>query len=407
MNPPNQPVSLLLKKQNDWIVSRTEQFASGRLWWLKVFILCVGFSILFSGGLDWGVIERGGCPESYVQKMEHPLLDLAKISPLNSHDANINFRLTVPVFFHLTGIHSRWGPPVLTVLAVCSILLTACFFVFQLTGDRVSACFLALNVAATYAGSFGFIEYYDAIALSQLALACLPKMPWWGRGLLVFTAAFTDERALVAGLLVLVGAFFFSGGAPTLLARLRNPDWLAVAGGMAAYLAVRLVLMKYAGLSSPTGGTGPGRLLINFDFLHPGIWYSLEGGWLFYALAVGVLFWHRQLLAGSALVLASLGFLVFAFMIGDLMRSTIYIFPLLFVCVKIVRQNESLPLFRTYCLLAFLISAVGGNYNVYLEKITWFQPLVVHWLHLAVQVLYDWIYPLLPHTMPHAVPAAS
>ena len=99
-------------------------------------------------------------------------------------------------------------------------------------------------------------------------------------------------------------------------------------------------------------------------------------------------------------MLVSLGSLVFGLMIGDVMRSTIYIFPLLFICLEIVHRNEKLPWLRTYCLIAFLISALGGNYNVYLDKITWFQPLLIHWMQSLGQALYDCIYSFLPHTMP-------
>jgi hypothetical protein len=328
---------------------------------------------------------------------------VAKIYGINSHDANINFRLTVPVLLHLAGIHNYWSLPILTVLAICSILVTSCILAYRITGDRVCACFIVLNVSATYVGSFGFIWYYDAIAICQLTLASLPGMSWWGRGILIFTASFTDERAFVASIFLMAGSFFFSGNRQNIFTRFRNPNFLAIVAGMLCYGIVRLTLVKYAGLSQVTGGIGPGTLLSNFRFLHAAIWFSLEGGWLFYLLAIGVLFIRRQFLEGTTLVLASLCFLGFALMIGDVLRSTIYIFPLLFICLNVVRQNETLPVFRIYCLLAFLISALGGNYNVYLEKITWFQPLLIHWLQSGAHVLYEWVYPLLPHTMPHTV----
>jgi hypothetical protein len=229
-------------------------------------------------------------------------------------------------------------------------------------------------------------------------------MPWWGRGILVFTASFTDERALVASSLLLFDNFFLSGNQQNIFTRIRNPNFLAVAGGGLAYGLVRLALVKYAGLSQVTGGIGPGTLVSNFSYLHAPIWFSLEGGWLFYLLAVGVLFIRRQVWEGTTLVFASLCFLGFALMIGDVLRSTIYIFPLLFICLNVVRQNEALPVFRIYCLLAFLISALGGNYNVYLGKITWFQPLLIHWLQTGLHAVYVWVYPLLPHTMPNLTP---
>jgi hypothetical protein len=400
----NEFISNSLAWLHDRTISRIEKFTSGRNWLLKIFLLCVFFSIFFSGGVDLGLPGRG-YPESYFQKIEHPLLDVAKIYGLNSHEANVNFRLTVPVIFHVLGIHARWSLPLLTIAAISLILIVSALIAHQITGDRVCACLIGLNVASTYVGSYGFIAYYDAIALCQLALAALPRMPWWGRGLLVFSASFTDERAFVASGLLLAGQLFFAGQNQTWLSRLLNRKVLVIVAAQLSYCIARLALMKFAGLSSPTGGNGPGMLVNeNFKFLHPAIWFSLEGGWLFFALAVFALWTRRDFGAGTVLMLASLCFLGFGLMIGDVMRSTIYIFPLLFICLDVVKRNESLSMLRNYCLAAFLISALGGNYNVYLGKITWFQPLLIHWLQILAQSFYDCIYSLLPHTMPRATP---
>lgn len=400
MPQPKALVSNLLKRLHTRIMLLLEQFTAGPNWVLKIFLAGILFSIFLSGGVDLGLASRS-YPESYFQKIQHPLLDVAKIYGLNSHEANINFRLTIPVIFHFLGIHQRWSLPLLTIIAICLILVITTLIAYQITRDRVSACLIALNVAATYVGSFGFIAYYDAIALCQVALAALPSMPWWGRGFLVFTASFTDERAFVASGFLLVGQLLVPDPKQAPDRWLSDRNVLAIGAAMLAYIAGRLALMKFAGLSSPTGGNGPGMLVNeNFNFLHPATWYSLEGGWLFYVLAVYVLFARRQFWAGTGLLLACLGFLGFALMIGDVMRSTIYIFPLLFVSLEVVTRNECQPWLRTYCLAAFLISALGGNYNVYLGKITWFQPLLIHWLQLLGQVAYDWLYDFLPHTMP-------
>lgn len=393
-------VSQLLHRLNNWIITSIEQFSDSKYWWLKLFFIAVCFSILFSGGFDFGLNDPTRYPDGYYKKIEHPFFDVAKVSGLNSHESALNFRLTVPVLLYLLGVHSHWSLPILTILAICTILLVSCLLAYRITGDRVCACFITMNVSATYIGSFGLIFCYDAIAIVQLAAACLPSLAWWARGLLVFTASFTDERAFVASGILLIWFFVFGGSRQGILAKLRNPDFLAAGAGMIAYGLGRLALMKFAGISSPTQGCGPGELFKNLSFLHPAVWFALEGGWLFYLLAVGILFAHRQRLGAMAIIAGSLASLGFAFMIGDLLRSVVYIFPLLFMCIQIVRQNESLQVFRTYCLFAFLISALGGNYNVFLGRITWFEPLLIHWFQTGFGVFYDWIYPYLPHTMP-------
>lgn len=402
MPPETESVATFVIQLQKSLFARLEQFTASRNWVLKVFLASLLFSVFLSGGLDLGLSDRGGYQPGYFQKIDHPLLDVGKLYGGNSHDANLNFRLTVPVILHVLGIHQPLVLPCLTVFAICLILVASCLVAYQLTQDRVCACLIALNVSATYVGSFGFIWYYDAIAISQMALAMLPRMVWWLRGILVFTAAFTDERAFVAsGLLLAAYLFLPVPGVVGLIARLRQSGFAAVAAAMGLYGVARLCLMKFAGLSSPTGGNGPGMLVNqNFNYLHAAIWFALEGGWLLFGLALIALVINKERLAAAGLILAALGFLGFTLMIGDVLRSTIYIFPLLFVSLTVLSRNESIPNLRTYCLIAFLLSALAGNYNVYLGKITWFQPLIVHGLQVAGQAIYGAIYHFLPHTMP-------
>ena len=107
--------------------------------------------------MDFNLAKRGGHQPSYFQKNEHPLLDAAKMCGKNSHEASSNFRLTGLALLHLTGVRNHWSLPIPTIAAICSILITSCFIAYRITGDRVCACFIALNEAATYVGSFGFI----------------------------------------------------------------------------------------------------------------------------------------------------------------------------------------------------------------------------------------------------------
>ena len=368
---------------------------------MKVFLVCLVFSGFFSSGIDFGGVDREGYSRGYFSKIEHPFWNVAKISGVNSHDANLNFRLTVPVILHVLGIRTPLALPFLTIVAISLILVISCMIAHQLTRDRVCACLIALNVSATYVGSYAFICYYDAIAICQVALAALPSVPCWLRGLLVFTASFTDERAFVVSSLFLVACFFQPALGFGIVKRLRQPDFLCISAAMVAYWAGRLSLMKFAGLASPTGGVGISYLLYNMtNFLHPAVWYAFEGGWLLYGLALIVLLANKEYNFGLWLIITTLGLLTLYLMIGDVLRSTIYIFPLLFISLAIVSRNEALPQLRHYCLLAFLISALGGNYNVFLSKITWFQPLAVHELHRLGEAVYQSIYDYLPHSLP-------
>jgi hypothetical protein len=387
------PVSELVKRLVRGVINRAETLVAGRGWMFRVLWIGVFFSIFLGGGIDLHALKSdndqtgNGYPDAYYRKIEHPLLSTVKISPVGSHERSIDYRLTVPVILHVLGIRGMWTLPILTICAITGNILIACLFAFQVTRDRVCALFVALGVAATHTGSFEVIGYYDAIAVLQLALAMLPATPALLRGFLVFTAAFTDERALVAAGLLLTyecttepaaaaGRRGFPAGATAILA------------GMLVYCLARTALSHWTSLTSPRVGTGPIAFLAHIRFWHPAVWFSLKGGWLLVALAMLALWQRRQLFALRLFVVAIAAVLVGALMVGDVMRSATFVYPAVLVALAILARNETPAMLRVYCLAAFVISALGGDYNIVLEKITWFMPFPVQMLDLAGHLLY-------------------
>ncbi len=389
--PDGEPIHQVLQRWLERLFARSENFVAGKYWVLETLFLAVMFSVLFSGGVDNRLSVASGDYwfPAYFQKIEHPLLDVAKTNPPGNHEAKLNFRLTVPVILHVLHVPAdwRWTLPVLSACGTCALILLACALAFRATGDRVCGLYAALAVSATYTGSFGFTLYYDTIALAQIALALLPGVRWYWKGILVFTAAFTDERALPASLFLLVQTICSSPDRK-LRHRLLSPDFLAVLGGMAAYFAGRLALEQFAGLTSPHEGTGPSFLLSNVPFWHAGIWLALKGGWLLVAVAVLSLWHDHRYPALAAFLFAVVLCVGSGFLVEDVMRSTAYVFPALLVALMVVGARENTCWMRLYCLAAFLISAVTGNYNAWRSQITWFQPVaakvIYHLLHAII-----------------------
>ncbi len=372
------------------IVARSENFVSGRHWSVEVVFLAVLFSVLFSGGVDdwlWKIGER--YPSLYYSKIEHPLMDVSRVAMADTHDAKINFRLTVPVILHLLHIPAEeyWLLPVLTACGTCAILWISCWFTFRVTADRVCALFVTLAISSTYMGSLAFTRYYDAIAICQLLLAMLPGVPNVLRTILVFTAAFTDERAFIAAPLLLVQNILPHPDAPDVRPRLLNRGTSAILIGMAGYALGRILLARYAGLSSPTGRVGLAVLVDNFPFWHAGIWLALKGGWLLVGLAFYCLWQRREFVPVIAFAGTILPVMVSGFMVYDVLRSTSYVLPALLVALVIIKDHEKTSLLRLYCLAAFLISAVTGNYNVWLGQVTWFRPLAAKFLYYVFHTL--------------------
>jgi hypothetical protein len=349
------------------------------------------FSVLFSGGVDdrLSVASSDNWFPAYFQKIEHPLLDVAKNNPPGNHEAKLNFRLTIPVVLHILHVPAdwHWTLPVLSACGTCALLLLSCVFAFRATGDRVCGLYTALAVSATYAGSFGFAMYYDTIALAQIVLAMLPGVGSLWKGILVFTGAFTDERALLAALFLLVQTIC-SSPEKKIRDSIFRADFLAVVAGMAAYGVGRLALENFAGLTSRHEGVGQSFLLTNFPFWHAGTWLALKGGWLLAGVAAMCLWQYRQFPALSAFVAATCLCLGAGFLVEDVLRSTAYVFPVLLVAMKIIGAREKTNWVRLYCLAAFVISALAGNYNVWRTQITWFQPVAAkvlyHLLHAVI-----------------------
>jgi hypothetical protein len=372
------------------IFIRSENFVAGRYWMLEVLFLAVLFSILFSGGVDDRLWEANNnyWYKAYFQKIEHPLLDVAKIYPPATHDAKLNFRLTVPVILHILHVPSdqRWVLPVLAAAGTCALILISCVFAFRVTRDRVCGLYVALAVCSTYIGSFAFTMYYDSIALAQLALAMLPRLHWTLRGLLVFTASFTDERAFLASPILLAQSLYSTRPGDSLRERLLKPQFLSVIAGMIAYCLGRFALEKYAGLTSPHKGVGFDRLLFNLPFWHGGVWLALKGGWLLVAVACICLWQRRQFLALGVITITCLASLSGAFLVEDVVRSTAYVFPGFLIALAVTADFENIYWTRVYCLAAFVISTVAGNYNIWRGEITWFPPLAVKFVYYLLHL---------------------
>ena len=374
------------------IFTQAENFTAGRYWALETLFLAVMFSVLFSGGVDdrlWSAVNGKFWASSYYLKIEHPLLDVAKINPPESHEAKLNFRLTVPVILHLLGVRTgcRWLLPILAACGSCALILISCVFASGVTGDRVCGLYTALAVSCSYIGSFGFMMYYDTIAISQVALAMLPGLHWSLKGVLVFTAAFTDERALPASLFVLLQSFFSRTVVRTFRECVLSADFLAVLAGMLGYCVTRLALEKFAGLVSPHEGTGFALLLSNAAFWHAGIWLALKGGWLMVIVATICLWQQRRIKFLAAMILA-IGLIVGGgLLVDDVGRSVAYVLPGFLVALAVASAYEARYPMRVYCFAAFVTSAISGNYNVWMEQITWFRPLSVDFIYRVLHAI--------------------
>lgn len=389
MNPSSNFIWLHCKSWIEGLLLWGAAFTSGRWWLIKTTLLCVTFTILVAGGIGFQSLHEGYLG-AYYEKIEHPLKDLTKIYKPGGHEAKLNYRLTVPVVLHVLGLHSRWVLPVLTVLAIIALLYLTCLLSYRITGSRVVALFVGLEVASTYIGSFDFIMGFDAVALVLVLLAGFAGIPWQLRGLICFAAAFTDERGLLALLFLLPLFSKFTPGRSWEWRGIINRNTLAISGAILLYFIVRLWMHFGMGMGSTIKGVGPGSFAEHVKHWHAGVWFALEGGWLFVVLATASLYLRKQFMRLVIFLVPITGMLLGGFMNGDLVRTTAYLLPAVFVSLQVLREHETVRPLSIFAVFAFLASVIGGNYNVFRDEITWFMPLPVYILNLEINAFVLW-----------------
>jgi hypothetical protein len=139
-------------------------------------------------------------------KFDHPMADTSRIFAPGSHESNLTFRLTVPILAHIFHLHRA---EVLICFAFVGFVLLYLVLkvAFTLSASKRVALFVCLSTACTWPGEAAFHElrggYYDALALCLVLAACATSSSIVTAALL-FLAAWTDERALVASLFVLL-----------------------------------------------------------------------------------------------------------------------------------------------------------------------------------------------------------
>jgi hypothetical protein len=252
----------------------------------------------------------------------------------------------------------------------------------------VTAALTALAAASTFLGASAFWDargYFDALAIGLVlaAMACRAVAPV---ALLVLLAAFTDERALGAGLLA---CFWFvvrgrREGASGRARWLPRPAW-GVLLATAAYVGARQVLARRFGLATPIGETaavGLDQLRGQLTSMPFGVWSVLEGLWL-PVLAGFALLWRRWRLPSGIVILVLALQLLSAHCVWDVTRSGMYVFPVVFVSAAALARVETPDTVRALFLLATLVCVLAPTGHLQANEVHLCRP-VTAWIALSL-----------------------
>jgi len=315
-------------------------------------------------------------------KVQNPLFDLNTLYGPGSHASKNNLRLTVPIIARLFHLNI-WG-----ILLFAGFIGICLFYVInevslKITQDPVASLFSTLTVSSIYAGIASFVELrgnFDGVAIFFLITSLLPNplLIWVSLSL----AFWTDERAVIAGILVLLFHCIMYNDVRKLC--IFNINSLSVIITYLSYLLLRAFLAFRFNLYTPTSGFGLQILMDQVNNIPMGIWTGLEGGWVIVISAVLLLLLQRSFLSLSLFVAFMVCVIGVAVSVVDITRSMAYILPAFFIALKILAAIETKEEIRRLLLIAWLVSLLWPNYYAGgKHSIWWHYPLpiqVVRWV---------------------------
>ena len=354
-----------------------ERIVAGPRWKARVVLLVLAFSLLraFPNYNFLREAENQGTWRDAAIKVQDPTADMGRRFPPASHEAKLNFRLTVPVLARTLHL-GRDG--MLALFALCGVLTLylTLDLSFRITQNRIAAAAVCLGVACVWPGVLAFHQllggFYDAVGLCLVLAAMWAPAPLAAIGLLA--AAWTDERALLAGLLVMVYAGLR-----------REPGRLiAIVAGGAAYGATRFWFSNVYSLHTAMEGVGPAIFLKEFNMVPLGIWTGLGGCWLIVTGGLWVLVARRRFAAVLAFGLALCAVIGAALMVEDVTRSMAYTLPAVFVALTALVETEPPAVIERLAAASALICALVPTYFTQSGNATWLLPAVFQAIRLAL-----------------------
>jgi hypothetical protein len=363
----------------------TARWLDGRWWAVKTAVLaalvtlcvnCPDYPNLW--GDHWGFNYW----PAYLRKFADPWSDLAASYPGGSHQAKLTPRLTVPLVAHVLGLGKAGTVALFHVVGVMS------FWVVAHLGARLATRAVGIAGAFLFAGlnagscAFTHLPMYDGIALACVLAAAMVRSPYLAAGW-IFVGAWTDERALLASLAVLVVRH--------LVTRHANPaevipgiarEFGVLALAWLAYALSRVALARTLGWAQPMDATGFAVMKAQVASLPVAMWFAFEAGWaLILAASViavpGTARLRAFMVIGIALGLAA------SLAVIDIGRTLVFLTPWLFAAIGFLRLGVSETILHRMVAGAAVLSLLAGNANVVGASAFWIFPLplrIVQWL---------------------------
>lgn len=359
--------------------------------WIAYSVLASLFVSLFLAFPSYDTFFTGQSIELWkpvLEKVQDPLKDMSADYGDSTHASKLTFRMTVPLIAHFLKLNTL-GIVILQFIGGIALLLFVILITEKIVKDKIVALFTGLLVGSVYAGSTSFVELrgiFDGIAILFLIIAMYSERPFM-IFILLSLSYWTDERAILASLLVLIFHLLRHSKKNRFNWRtLYAPFSVSILMSWIVYLVTRYFMITVFHFSNSTGGVGISVFLNQINQLPMGTWTGLEGGWLIVFFSLIALIAKRDYYYLLFFLVSIAVIATFSLCVVDITRSMAYLLPSIFIALQILAQNDEIGDIRVYCAIAMIISVITASYYAGGEKTIWWQyplPLqVLRWVAL-------------------------
>ncbi len=362
----------------------TDRILSGPGWKWKALLVVLAIS-LFRAFPSYDALATPFVETTWrnaLIKVDHPMADMARLFPPESHESKLTLRLAVPLLAHVLHL-GETGLLIFSGIVGVLLLYVVLTLAAKLGAGRKTALFTCLAVACAWPGEAGFHElrggFYDAPALCLLLLAMLSDSAPLA-ALCVFLAAWTDERALIASPFVILLSLASS--------KRRFAKPIAIGIAWIAYLATVTLLIQAYSLSIATGGVGLAVLSSQINMIPLGIWTGLSGAWLLVAAGIAAALRQKRPAIATAFSAELALMIVTAVLVVDITRSMAYCLPAVPLALAMLIRSVSPERLERVAKTSAIVSLVAPTY--YAQGSTglwWLFPLpiqIARWLHQSL-----------------------
>ena len=334
--------------------------------WKLILSLCLPFVILFFSTPSFQIIKEHWDP--ILVQSKNPFI--VYNYPAHSHASKLSFRFIPALIIGLLKINAL-GVIIWQYINGIFLFYVVGYVIEHMTKNKLTALYSILLTAFIFTGKISFINFkdtFDSLILTLLMLCFVINNSLFIYFTILFVS-FTDERGLICSGFLFLYYLFFSKEIIK-----KNVSLATIFVSWISYLIIRISLSYFLGLKTSTVGFDFKTMALNLNFAPLSIWQIFEGGWIIVSLFMIYLLNNK--LISLLLILGQMLLVSFvAFMVFDVSRSLVYLFPLFILSIYVLSQKLKIDKLNYYMFWSVLLSFIYPAYCTAGNTNYWLKPL--------------------------------